>query len=251
MGCKQTTITEKTPEESSSTPEENTPTEYLQQSAGLCGSATFFMESVSRFSNDSNSFIIKGTVLDKIERTSLKIRLVEDLKGNFPDKVNTFFVWGASNTIFAAHFSLDYILMHENQDVLIMHLTPARVQLEEFIPQGGYTWLEKKEDYTTLPCTFSVLKLSDGNVTGYIYPPKILDDRKWDDLSSEEQTSILELVLSNNLASSYKYLADNFPSQAKEYLQGIFTAMHTERLKEETMPWEDFQKELNKLLIIK
>ena len=84
----------------------------------------------------------------------------------------------------------------------------AREMLErrDFITPtlGGHTWFEKPEDYVTLPCTYSVLKLSANNVTGYLFPPKILDNRRWDDLSSEEQTSFLEsLSLSEQM---YEYM---------------------------------------------
>ena len=148
-----------------------------------------FLEGVSMYSNDNNTYIIKGIVSNKTE-TGLNIRLVEDLKGNFPKNVNTFFVWGGANTFIESHI-LDNLLMYNKQDALIMHLTPALVLPAEMIPEG-HTWLGKQGDYSPLNCAYSVVKLSDDYVTGYIFSAKISDDRREDSLLSEEQTSHME-----------------------------------------------------------
>ena len=111
-----------------------------------------------------NVYIIKGIVLDKIEY-GIKISLVEDLRGNFPKNVNTFTVWGDGRTFIELN-RIDNLTFYEKQDTLIMLLTPAR-DLSHMTPPG-HKWLEKPEDYNTLGCTFSTLKLSGNIVTGYI-----------------------------------------------------------------------------------
>ena len=125
-----------------------------------------FLEGVSMYSKCSDLYVIKGIALDKYEY-GCKIELLEDLKGNFPENLDTFIVWGDGNTAFELN-RLDYFSMYEDQDVLIMLLTHVR-DLSEVIPPEE-TWSEKPEDFTTIPCTKSILKLSDGYVTGYLTP---------------------------------------------------------------------------------
>jgi len=64
---------------------------------------------------------------------------------------------------------MEILSFYDKQDTLIMHLTPARDLSEMTPPQ--YTWFEKPEDYTTLTCTFSVLKVSGDYVEGCILSP--------------------------------------------------------------------------------
>jgi hypothetical protein len=136
-----------------------------------CG-FTSFMEGAAMYSKCSNCFVIKGIALETNEY-GLNIQFVEDLKGNFPENVNTFIAWGDDSNFNAFCVNRwDDLTIYNNQDVLIMLLTPAR-DWSDMIPE--YTWLEKAEDYTTLSCTFSVLKLSDGYVTGHILPFKELE----------------------------------------------------------------------------
>ena len=119
------------------------------------------------YASDSKVYIIKGIILDKIEY-GLNIKLVEDLKGNFPKNVNTFVLWG-DGIPFLCSNRVDDLKKYNNQDVLIVLLTPAHDLPADMIPDGN-TWFEEPEDYTTLTCTASVLKLSDGYVTGFIEP---------------------------------------------------------------------------------
>ena len=150
-----------------------------------------FLEGVSMFSEDSNVYIIKGIALDKY-KYGRNIKLVEDLKGNFPKNVKTFIAWGDGSPGITLERS-DNLSIYENQDVLIMHLMLADTLKYEL--QSEYTWFEKPGDYCTFPCTKSVLKLSDGYVKGFITTP----------------------------------------------IEGADTW-------EQTMSWNDFQKELEKLL---
>ena len=183
---------------------------------GLCSDAVSFMESISRYSSDNNIYVIKGTVLDKVEY-GLKISLIEDFKGNFPKNKNTFTVWGDGTTFIESN-RLDYLTSYNKQDVLIMLLTPARDL--SFITPPEHKWLEKPEDYTTLTCTYSVVQLSDGYVTGYILPYEERDTW-WDNMSREELSSYIE----------------SLPPEE----QSSFTM--------DKMPYDEFQRKLNELLI--
>ena len=124
-----------------------------------------FLEGVSMYSKCSDLYVIKGIALDKYEY-GCKIELLEDLKGNFPENLDTFIVWGDGNTALELN-RMDDLRIYDDQDVLIMLLTPAH-DLSEMTPAG--TWFEKPEDFTTITCTKGVLKLSDGYVTGYLTP---------------------------------------------------------------------------------
>ena len=149
-----------------------------------------FIEGVSEHSK-CGCYLIKGIALDVYEY-GRNIRLVEDLKGNFPKNIETFIVWGDGNSFICSNRS-DNLMMYEKQDVLIMLLAPAHNLPEEMIPPG-HTWFEKPEDYVTITCTSSVLKLSEGNVTGHILPsdgsPHI-DTMPWIEFQTRLNSSLI------------------------------------------------------------
>ena len=142
-----------------------------------------FMEGVSMYSECSNVYVIKGIALDEYEY-GRNIQLVEDLKGNFPKDVDTFVAWGDGRIGIAVDRS-DYLNIYDNQDVLIMLLMSVRNLAESVPPE--FTWIEKPEDYCTFPCVKSVLRLSDGYVTGIIAPCDVLEDQTmpWNDFQKE------------------------------------------------------------------
>jgi hypothetical protein len=142
-----------------------------------------FLEGSSAASGCSNTYIIKGIALEEHEY-GRNIQLVEDLKGNFPKDVNTFTAWGGNRIISRT----DNLKIYNEQDVLIMHLMPTGPY--EFEHREGETWIEESGDYCTFPCLSSVVKLSDGYVTGYIFPIKEngswgRDTLKWEDFQKE------------------------------------------------------------------
>jgi len=143
-----------------------------------------FLEGVSTYSNCNDLYIIIGIALDANEY-GRSFKLFEDLKGNFPTNMNTFSVWGDGATTFELN-RMDDLRMYGDQDVLIMLLTPAR-DLSYMTPEG--TWIEKPEDFTTITCTKSVLKFSDGYVTGYLTPVEgfnfVEQKMKWSDFQKE------------------------------------------------------------------
>jgi len=145
-----------------------------------------FLEGVSDYSNCSNTYVIKGVALDMYEY-GRNIRFVEDLKGNFPENVSTFIVWGDGEPLGVER--TDYLSQLNEQDVYIMHLAPAGEYQFEIPP--GVTWLEKQGDYCTFACTKCFLKLSDGYVTGYILPKEDGDGSittmSWNDFQNKLQ----------------------------------------------------------------
>jgi len=112
-------------------------------------------------------YVIKGVALDAYEY-GRNVQLVEDLKGNFPKNVSEFTVWGnESNGAFG--FRMDLLACshcYKREDVLIMLLLP--VFDDPWHIENETEIFEKEGDFQTLPCTYSVLKLKNGNVTGPI-----------------------------------------------------------------------------------
>ena len=184
LGCNKTSEKEKEPEIKSSI-------EHLPPSIAVDCMASSFMEGISMYSNDNDLYIIKGIVLDNIEY-GLKIKLIEDLKGNFPESVSEFIAWGNGNAFIELN-RLDNLTLYSKQDELYMLLTPTRDILAEMVPPDS-KWLEKAEDYTTLNCTFSVLKLSDGYVSGYILANNGLYDNEQTMSHNDFQKKLNELL---------------------------------------------------------
>ena len=113
--------------------------------------------------NDNETYFIKGIALESVGEYGRKIKLMEDLKANFPKNVNTTFtVWGNIDGCRVDNFNY-----YNQQDTLIMLLNPARDRKFKFT-DNGKVYHEKVGDYTTMGCACSVLKLSNGYVIGQI-----------------------------------------------------------------------------------
>jgi len=183
--------------------EENSSSENLPTIVADCQVVSFMQGVLHSNSIEIEVYIIKGIVLDEFEY-GLNIKLIEDLKGNFPKNINTFRVWG-SNTPFNSILNrVDDLIWYDKDDTLIMLLTPTQDLSHMHMEQPDemkQIWLEIYEDYAILPCTFSCLKLSDNYVSGNIFPKN-----------------------------------------------GIYSTPYND-INEDIMLYEDFQKELNKLLI--
>ena len=140
------------------------------------------------YKND-DFYFVKGAALDVVCGYGRRIELIEDFKGNFPKEVSIFTVWG-DGVSFIELNRVDYLSDYKNQDTLIMLLGPAADYKYE-IPPGG-VWYEKKGDYTTLGCAHSVLKLSNGYVTGFILPiDERIASKWWWYFSKEEMDSLI------------------------------------------------------------
>ena len=129
------------------------------QSKASCAIAASFKESYAYYSHQGNVIFIKGVALDVVEY-GRHIKVIEDLKGNFTGD-STILVWGAGSFSIGVCMSnekLDHLALYQENDTLIMLVKPVTFEncLEVF---GGFT---------TFDCSISVLKLSNGNVTGRI-----------------------------------------------------------------------------------
>jgi hypothetical protein len=109
-------------------------------------------------------FFIKGIALDVFEygRT---IKVVEDLKGNFTGE-SSIFIWGAGNPSGGGCMTVercDVITQYQKNDTLIILVSPVTTE----------NCFETFGDYTTITCAYSILRLSNGFVSGYIDPWKL------------------------------------------------------------------------------
>lgn len=113
---------------------------------------------------DDGVFLFKGVALD-VAQHGREIKVVEDLKGNFVGK-SSVFVWGKSSTSFCDNKGrqdgrLDDITQYHKNDTLIM-------LIDNKIHNNYNRAVERPNDYKTIGCCYSVLKLSNSIVSGYI-----------------------------------------------------------------------------------
>jgi hypothetical protein len=170
----------------------------------------YALENDNIFINSDDVFVVKGIALD-VHRYGRAIQVIEDLKGNFTGKTSIF-VWGPSRHHGERpYYRLDDIVGYDKNDTLIMVVRK--------VSEKSHCDPEKSGDYATFDCSFSVLKLSNDSVIGNILPRKNIEDRWWETMTREEMISFL-----NGLG-----LSDTLPVMG-------------------TMPWEELQKLLQKLL---
>jgi len=126
-------------------------------------------------------FIIKG-VAQSVYEHGRTIKVIEDLKGNFEGE-SSVFVWGIGGNCFSVsddiicleEHRMDNIIQYQENDTLIMLLGNPRV----------FEWgIETSADYATIECAASVLKLSNGFVTGYISSFEEKETVLWEDLQA-------------------------------------------------------------------
>ena len=167
-------------------------------SKASCDEEISFKENYSKNFQKDKVFFIKGVALEVYEygRT---IKVVEDLKGNFYDEP-FIFVWGGGFPSEGSGFigietnRSDVITWHQENDTLIM-LLGRPIVFEEGIETSG--------DYATMECTFSVLKLSNGFVTGCISPPfttyQCMDvTMPWEELQMLLTTNVIQSTYVKN-----------------------------------------------------
>ena len=142
-------------------------------SAGFCVRRFSFFEAVTKYYTHENVYIIKGIALEAYEY-GRNIMLMEDLKGNFPEDISSFLAWGDGFGVIESARFVNLASDFEEQDILIMILTTyddGLAKLWENLRHFellGVPFLEKPEDMRIVGCSTSVLKLSDGYVTGNI-----------------------------------------------------------------------------------
>jgi len=122
-----------------------------------------FLENYSLNCKNENVALIKGVALD-VYRHGRNIKIIDVFNGNL--SVNSsIFVWGAGTAEQGGEGMTierwDIITQYDKNDTLIMIV-------EKIIKSARSR--ENPGDYETIQCAHSILKLSNGNVTGKIFP---------------------------------------------------------------------------------
>ena len=162
--------------------------DLLEVTKGTCIGYSFIDKLSKLLNSEQHStdifFLIKGEALYAIEH-GRRVRLMKDLKGNFPENVDVFTVWGAGGFRFITTGRTDYLARDWNSnDTLFMLLLPydkneTEMLINELSLRGQLEclpllWFEKPGDFRTITCQHSVVRLSGNYVTGsYVRP---LDD---------------------------------------------------------------------------
>jgi len=174
----------------------------------------------------SEVFLIKGIASDVYEygRT---IKVIEDLKGNFVGD-SSIFVWGdyISGFDFGSFHCMsvermDDITKYQENDTLIMLVFSVGYEQEQCLETFG--------DYVTVTCAHSVLKFSNGFVTGHITPFDVnyglgITWEEWYNMTDDERYAFMYSLSDEEWA--------------------MF-------LLETTMPWEELQELLFSLTAIR
>jgi hypothetical protein len=179
-----------------------------------CETSTF-KQTYLRYFQDDEVFLIKGVALD-VAKHGREIKVVEDMKGNFSGK-SSVFVWGAGSTSSCddqgrQDMRIDNITQYHENDTLIMLITNKVLK--------QFNWdIERPNDYKTLGCCYSILKLSDGYVTGNMdyWQNKV----PWEELQEEleELQTLLNAEIKPSWWRSEKYLPVPFIIACKGALQ--------------------------------
>lgn len=146
-----------------------------------CSKVSGFLDAYSDYFNKEKIFYLQGVIIDNtVEKYGLKIKIQEDLKGNYNGKEKIIF-WQSLE-------SSDFLNSFKRDEKIIL--------LTEF-----KTWEDEKnvehEDYFTIDCHHSILKLSNGNVIGGIYGHFVTDTISYEKFQSELANRIIIKNYSN------------------------------------------------------
>jgi len=161
----------------------NQPAMSCMERSFIEGCSIFLSENtdVNPWYSSDKIFFIKGKTLETVENHGLKVRLIEDLKENFPKDVNTFTVWGTGigpgngyDYFFTSNSRADWLTTDWKEgDTLLMLLTSVDKEKAEAtmnmccMPEEIQSqWFERPGDFRTMMCTPSVVKLSEDYVIG-------------------------------------------------------------------------------------
>jgi hypothetical protein len=119
-----------------------------------------FSATYARCKNDPDSYFIKGEVVDTVQHGN-EIKIIQDFKNNF--KGNTIItVWGAGKIC----NRIDPLYDNHRTDTLLLFIKKTDLSENLLCPQCEP--YEQPDDYMTIGCYYSVLKLSNGTVSGKI-----------------------------------------------------------------------------------
>jgi hypothetical protein len=135
-----------------------------------------FLVTYAKVKSDRNSYFIKGEVIEVVQHGN-RIKIIEDIKKNFEDN-DIITVWGAGKCE-----RIDPLYDSHVTDTLLLLITKTDLKENFHCPQCEYH--EQPNDYMTIGCYYSVLKLSNGTVSGRITDAYEEITMLWADLSEQ------------------------------------------------------------------
>ncbi|MDR0733151.1 MAG: hypothetical protein LBF08_03700 [Dysgonamonadaceae bacterium] len=119
-----------------------------------------FSVTYASYKNDPDIYFIKGEVVDVVQHGN-EIKIIQDFKNNFES--NTIItVWGSGRIC----PRIDPLYKNHRTDTLLLFIKKTDLLENLLCPQCEH--YEQPDDYMTMGCYFSVLKLSNGTVSGRI-----------------------------------------------------------------------------------
>jgi hypothetical protein len=146
-------------------------------------------------------FFIRGEVLEVIHHGN-RIKIIEDIKGNFNDQ-STFIVWGAG----AISARVNSLYNNNVSDTLLVLMKKTDLQENTLCPQCEQ--YEQPEDFMTLGCYRSVLKLSNGYVSGRLINAMQDTTMLWSELQNRLNNDDNG---NDNVLETTAYLSQNIPN---------------------------------------
>jgi hypothetical protein len=135
-----------------------------------------FLVTYAKVESDRNSYFIKGEVIEVVQHGN-RIKIIEDIKKNFEDN-DIITVWGAGKCN-----RIDPLYESHVTDTLLLLITKTDLRENFICPQCEH--YEQPNDYMTIGCYYSVLKLSSGIVSGRITDAHEEITMLWADLSKQ------------------------------------------------------------------
>jgi hypothetical protein len=136
-----------------------------------------FSETYAKYKNASDTYFIKGEVVDVVQHGN-KIKIIQDFKNNFED--NTIItVWGSGKIC----NRMDPLYDNHRTDTLLLLIRKTDLSESLLCPQCEH--YEQPDDYMTMGCYYSVLKLSNGTVSGKITDAYRDDIMLWADFVTQ------------------------------------------------------------------
>jgi hypothetical protein len=136
-----------------------------------------FLVTYAKVESDRNSYFIKGEVIEVVQHGN-RIKIIEDFKKNYEDNT-TITVWGDGG----AGNRMDALYNSNVTDTLLLLITKTDLLENSLCPQCEP--YEQLNDYMTMVCSYSVLKLSNGIVSGRITDAYEEITMLWADLSKQ------------------------------------------------------------------
>ena len=154
-----------------------------------------FVETYKGEINSDEVFFVKGVVIAPIDNGK-KIKILEDLKGNFKEN--------SSITLWKGMEGSDQAWGYSNNDTLLIMMT----KLEHIFD----SWSGQKiGDYCTLNCAFSILLYSKESVTGVINSFHTEATMLWREFELRLNEEYVQIIAST-VDPTHSYLGQNHPN---------------------------------------